>query len=91
MKITSKCPVELVHIGIDAVFCRATYELGVLKKSLIGLDIMSYGAKHTDKGFVDGCYESEFLIFPLKEVSESLYFLLGKWERMATPPDLSGC
>lgn len=89
--ITSRCPVDLVGIGIDKVYLRANFELELLKESIIGLDIMTYGAKYVDKGLIDGYYEGEFSIFPLKKCSESLYFLLGEWERMATPPNLSGC
>lgn len=91
MIVKSRTPKEPVDAHIDSVFMRASMELVDLLESTKTLCIDSFGASMTDNGVVDGCYETVFIIEPIKGGLQPLGEVINKWRQMAAPPDLSGC
>ncbi len=89
--MVSKCPEEIVINTVSSVYMRACWELFYLGKFTKDLDTESCGMEVIDKGLVNGCFVTEFILKPIDECLQTSKDVLHKWELIATPPDLSGC
>ncbi len=93
MKLISRCPKDLIDIGLTAgvaaSFTRANWELDKLNGFVKDLDRGFCGCVFTDKGLVGDFYISEFVISP--KSFRSLSYVLDWLTRVATPADLSNC
>ena len=90
MKITSRCPRMLIEQSIDAPLARSAWDLDVLTKRTQNLEVEGYMVTWADKGLIEDCFESSFVITLSDGSLQSLPDLLNELKLRSTPPDLSG-